>query len=45
MKKAKVIEVLTAEEVENLHSLIESDLPILQRVKSPYLQSLRGPDQ
>lgn len=35
MQKAKVIEVLTAEEVQNLDSLIESDLPVLQKVKTP----------
>jgi hypothetical protein len=35
MQKAKVIEVLTAEEVNNLNSLIESDLPMLQKVKAP----------
>ncbi len=35
MTKAKVIEVLSPEEVEDLHSLIESDLPMLQQVKTP----------
>lgn len=35
MEKARVIEVLTAEEVENLDSLIQSDLPVLQKVKTP----------
>lgn len=35
MSKAKVIEVLTAEEMEDLNSLIESDLPVLQKVKTP----------
>jgi len=35
MIKAKVIEYLSAEEVEDLNGLIESDLPTLQQVKTP----------
>ena len=35
MQKAKIIEVSTVEEVASLNSLIESDLPIIQQVKTP----------
>ena len=42
MSKAKVIEVLTAEEVEDLNSLIESDLPMLQQVKTPISGAYAG---
>ena len=41
MSKAKVIEVLTAEEMEDLNSLIESDLPVLQKVKTPISGAIR----